>query len=151
MRKSTALSISPASADLSMIPGDYIDGIWPSVEPLLLRSYRKRDQNIPQTLRDDLRRGDRQLWVISRGDVTILAAGVTSIFAMRSGFALKIEHLGGGSRQQWQHLLRELEAFARSRSCKKLMWEGRDGWKRLFPDYTVSAVVMEKRLDDDGR
>lgn len=72
------------------------------------------------------------------------------MFAMRSGLALKIEHLGGGSMRLWLPTLRELEAYARSQGCKKLMWEGRDGWKRLFPDYQVTAVVMAKRLDDDG-
>lgn len=148
-QRSIAPSISPASeASLSQVPQDYIDGIWPSVEKFLLRSYRRTDQNIPLTLRDDLRKGDRQLWVITLEDVTIVAAGVTSIFALRSGNALKIEHLGGGSMRQWLNTLKELEAFARNRGCKKLMWEGRSGWVRLFPDYKVSAVVMTKRLDN---
>lgn len=149
MHKSTARSISPASeASLSQVPQDYIDGIWPSVERLLLKSYRRMDQNIPVTLRNELRSGHRQLWVITLEDVTIIAAGVTSIVALRSGLALKIEHLGGGSMRQWLQTLKKLEAFARDCGCKKLMWEGRDGWKRLFPDYKVSAVVMTKRLDD---
>ena len=151
MHKSTALSISPASAvKLAQIPPGYVDAIWPSVEGLLLRSYRKADQNIPVTLRDDLRNNRRQLWVITSGDVTIVAAGVTSIYTLRSGLALKIEHLGGGSMRTWLHTLKELEAYARNSGCKKLMWQGRDGWKQLIPDYHVSAVVMEKRLDDDG-
>jgi hypothetical protein len=158
MLKSIAHSISPASeVNLARIPSDFVDAVWPSVEGFLLRSYRKSDQNIPITLRDDLRKGSRQLWVLTvfgssptSSDVTIVAAGVTSIFALRSGLALKIEHLGGGSLRNWLHLLKDLEAYARDRGCKKLMWEGRDGWKKLFPDYHVSAVVMEKRLDDDG-
>lgn len=148
MHKSIALSISHASeAKLSMIPHDYIDRMWRIVEPLLLLSYRRSDQDIPDTLRLDLRRGTRQLWMITTGDVTIIAAGVTSIVALRSGFALKIEHLGGGSMRRWLPLLKELEAFARSQSCTKLMWEGRKGWVRLFPDYRVHKVTMIKRLD----
>jgi hypothetical protein len=151
MHKSTAHSISQSSeVRLSLIPSRYIDGVWPFAEAFLLRSYRRTDQNIPIGLRDELRDGRRQLWTITQGDVTIVAAGVTSVFALRSGFALKIEHLGGGSMRQWLPLLKELEAYARDRGCKKLTWEGRFGWQRLLPDYRVSAVVMEKRLDADG-
>jgi hypothetical protein len=144
-------SISAQSeAKLSIVAPQDIDGVWFLVEELLLRSYRRSDQSIPFTLREDLRKSHRQLWLITEGDVTIVAAGVTSMFAMRSGLALKIEHLGGGHMREWQHLLKELEAYARSRGCKKLIWEGREGWRRLHPDYRVSAVTMEKRLDADG-
>lgn len=152
MRKQIAHSISHAlEVSLTQVPQDYIDGMWPSVEQLLLRSYRRCDQNIPLSLRNDLRTGQRQLWVITSGDVTIVAAGVTSILALRSGKALKIEHLGGGSMRLWLHTLKQLEDYARDCGCKKLMWEGRQGWKRLFPDFQVSAVVMTKRLDHDGQ
>ena len=115
----------------------------------MLRSYRHSDQNIPITLRDDLRTGHRQLWLLTRGDVTIVAAGVTSMSALRSGKALKIEHFGGSSMGDWLYLLEEIEAFAKSQGCKKVMWEGRRGWTRLLADYEVTAWVMEKRLDDD--
>lgn len=145
----TEHSISPASeARLSLIPREYVDGMWPHVEKMLLRSYRRADQNIPLTLRRDLRSGHRQLWIITTGDVTIVAAGVTCIFAMRSGLALKIEHLGGGSMRLWLSTLRELERYALNQGCKKLMWEGRRGWKRLIPDYQEFAVTMIKRLDN---
>ena len=133
------------------MPQDYIDGIWPQAEPHLLRSYRRSDQNIPVNLRDDLRNGMRQLWLLTQGDVTIVAAGVTCIVALRSGLALKIEHFGGSSLGQWLHLLEELEDYARHQGCKKVMWEGRKGWIRLLADYEVTAWVMEKRLEDDGQ
>ena len=150
-RKQIAPSISRQSeVRLSVVQQKAIDGIWFLAEPHLLRSYRKADQNIPVTLRDDLRKGFRQLWLLTQ-DVTIVAAGVTSMFATRSGLALKIEHLGGGSMRQWLHTLKELEAYARSQSCTKLTWEGREGWMRLIPDYHVTAVVMTKRLDSDGQ
>lgn len=150
MRSQTAPSISPRSAvKLSVVAREDVDGIWFLAEPHLLKSYRRSDQNIPVTLRDDLHSGARQLWLLTQ-DVTILAAGVTSMHAMRSGLALKIEHLGGGSMQAWLPTLRELEAYARSQGCTKLTWEGRAGWTRLIPDYRVTAVVMEKRLDRDG-
>lgn len=149
-------SISPQSeVKISMVPADYIDGMWAIVEPCLLRSYRSTDQTIPVKLRDDLRGGHRQLWLVTQGDVTILAAGITSITAMRSGLALKIEQLGSsGSRrisaEHWVHLFRNtMEAYARDCGCKKIRGEGRLGWKRLFPDYRVSGIMMEKRLDRD--
>ena len=151
MHRQTAHSTSPALAvKLSIVPQDHTDGVWPHVEGHLLKSYRRCDQNIPLSLRYDLRNGIRQLWLLTRGDVTIVAAGVTSMHALRSGLALKIEHFGGSSMGEWLHLLEEVENYARSQGCKKVMWEGRKGWIRLLADYEVSAFVMEKRLDDDG-
>jgi hypothetical protein len=151
MHKRIAPSISPASAvKLSLVAREDVDGVWFLAEPLLLKSYRQRDLNIPVTLRDDLRHGFRQLWLITQDDVTIVAAGVTSISALRSGHALRIEHLGGGSMRQWLHTLKELEDYARGQGCQTLTWEGREGWQKLLPDYRVSAVVMSKRLDSDG-
>src|SRR6516225_378002 len=108
MRRQTAFSTSPALAvKLSIVPQDHTDGVWPHVEGHLLKSYRRCDQNIPLSLRYDLRNGIRQLWLLTRGDMTIVAAGVTSMHALRSGLALKIEHFGGGSMGEWLHLLEE--------------------------------------------
>ena len=150
-RRRIASSTSPALAvKLSIVPQDHIDGIWPLAEGHLLKSYRRCDQNIPLELRDDLRKGKRQLWLLTRGDVTIIAAGITTMFVLRSGPALKIEHFGGGFMGEWLHLLEEVENYARSQGCRKVMWEGRKGWIRLLADYDVTAWVMEKRLDDDG-
>jgi hypothetical protein len=135
---------------LSIVPQDHTDGVWPHVEGHLLKSYRRCDQNIPLSLRYDLRNGIRQLWLLTRGDVTIVAAGVTSMHALRSGLALKIEHFGGSFMGNGRSLLREVEEYAKSQGCNKVMFDGRVGLKRLCPDYEVSALVMEKRLDDDG-
>ena len=147
--KRIARSTSHAlEVELSLIPRDHVDGIWPLAEGHLLRSYRRSDQNIPIGLRDDLRTGHRQLWLLTQGDVTIVAAGVTCIVALRSGHALKIEHFAGSNIGQWLHLLEEVEAYAKSQGCRKVMWEGRKGWIRLLADYEVSAWTMEKRLDD---
>ena len=151
MHSRISRSRSPQSeAKLSVVLQEDVDGVWPLAERHLLKSYRSNDQNIPINLRLDLRRGIRQLWLVTRGDVTIIAAGVTAIHELRSGNVLKIEQFGGSSMGEWLHLLEEVEAYARSQGCKKVMWEGRRGWTRLLADYEVSAWTMEKRLDDDG-
>ena len=151
-RKQIAPSISRQSeVRLSVIAPKDIDRIWFLAEPCIARAYLRVDQDVPLNLRDSLCDGKRELWLVTEDDVTILAVIVTSMVTMRSGLVLRIESLGGVSMQRWVHfMVSELEAYARSQNCKKLAWEGRVGWKRLFPDYRVSSVVMEKRLDRDA-
>lgn len=39
-----------------------------------------------------------------------------------------------------------IEDWFRSLGCEFVEWTGREGWARLFPDYTKHAVVLRKRL-----
>jgi len=120
--------------------------MWPIVRPFLERSYAKANQDIPETVLDDLRADRRRLWVVVVGSDEIIAAGTTALYQMKTGKMCKIEHFGGMGMNFWLDQLAVIEQYAREQGCDRVMFEGRRGWGRKLVDYQQTAVILEKRL-----
>jgi hypothetical protein len=147
MRKRTeTFSSSVPAVNICAVQPDDVDRVWPYAAPFLLKSYHRANQDIPASLRGDLRAGRRVLWLLLKDRVTITGAGITAIFDMRQGRTCKIEHFGARGWKKWLWCVAVIEDYARLNGCDNVRFEGRLGWERLLRDYRPSAVLMEKRL-----
>jgi hypothetical protein len=131
-----------------LVPSDKVEALWPKAETFLKRSYEKNDQLVPGDLLQQLIDGYRCLWVLieTQPEMLVIGAGVTAIFQMKNGKALKIEHLGGDHMEAWSDKRSVIEAYAKAEGCDRVLCEGRPGWTRVLTDYETVAVVLEKRL-----
>lgn len=120
--------------------------VWPIVSKMINEAFAASDAVTPPDLLDELRAGTRLLWVVVAGDVSIVAAGMTTIRATRTGKLCKILETGGEHARQWAHLRGVIEAYAKSEGCDRVVIEGRLGWTRMFPDYKTVGVILEKRI-----
>lgn len=120
--------------------------IWPAARPLIEKAYKDGDQEVPPNVLADLRCGKRLLWLAVDENENIIAAMLTQLFKMVSGKMCKMQECGGARMKEWKHLRRRIEDYARAEGCYKVLVEGREGWKRIMPDYDQVAVVLEKRL-----
>lgn len=131
-----------------LVPRDRVEALWSQAETFLRRSYEKNDQLVPADLLEQLMEGYRALWILIQVDSVplVIGAGVTAMFQMKNGRALKIEHLGGDHMEAWSDKRSVIEAYAKSEGCDRVLCEGRPGWTRVLTDYETVAVVLEKRL-----
>lgn len=127
-----------------------VEQIWPAARPFIESAYKDADQDIPPQILRDLTKGTRLLWLAVDENETIIAAMLTQLFQMASGKMCKMQECGGERMKEWKHLRRRIEDYARAEGCYKVLVEGREGWKRIMPDYEQVAVVLEKRLLNHG-
>lgn len=113
---------------------------------MIEKAYKDSDQDVPFNILSDLTKGRRLLWLAVDENEDIIAAMLTQLFNMVSGKMCKMQECGGERMQEWKHLRKRVEDYARAEGCTRVMLEGRLGWARIMPDYEQVAVVLEKRL-----
>ena len=89
-------------------------------------------------------RGEALLWIVIDG--VIKAAIVTKIGIANDRKVCTIVACGGYDLLGWLPLIEDLEKYARLEGCKAVVITGRRGWKRVLPQYTQRAVMLERIL-----
>lgn len=132
-------------SDISCIRPERIQYYWPLVSDWLASSTNKCGDWTITALLDSLVRGESLLWVQCLNDVPT-AACVTQVVQTRKGKILTINALGGTRADAWPQAFAPIEAYARDLGCRAIRFEGRRGWQRVFPDYDLKWICLEKEL-----
>lgn len=128
------------------IPREDILDYWPRVWQWLDRAYAKTDLPMPDTCRDDLMQGKKQLWVAWAPEQRLLCAVLTRLAEMRSGLQCEVIAAGGVEVERWIFGISVIEEWARSEGCTSISVQGRPGWARLLQHYRKTQVVMGRKL-----
>lgn len=128
------LRIQPASVGL----------MWPKVRHWIKAAMQRGDLDQFKPVEDAVLNGHMLLWVAC--DEEPRAAAVTSFVDTDARRVLLIVACGGSDMDGWIPLLNEIEDFARISGCDATRIIGREGWKRVLPDYLKKRVILEKAL-----
>lgn len=125
-------------------PAD-VDRTWPLVSGMIERAYAETDLFMPDVVAW-LKAGGGLLWIAADRNNRILAALTTSLEPRPSGLVCRLMANCGHELDQWKGLMSQIEDYARSQGCVKVDFVGRRGWSRVFPDFALTKVVLEKVL-----
>lgn len=134
--------------DLYQVPHFMVDDYFPLVRDFLVRAMEacNSDDTI-DNLKARLNRELAQLWIVSRDNVAIVAAGTTEILNANSGLRiLQVTALGGTDIERWMHLWPKMEVFAKAEKCDKVRFHGRKGWAKVMKDYREPWHTYEKDI-----
>ena len=118
--------------------------VWPLVKHLIYDATAKGGGDFCAVEADTLK-GDKLLWVAA-DEATIWAAAVTGLHIEQGQKFCCIWACGGRERERWLPLKAELEKFAKIEGCASIRIYGRRGWARLFKDYKLISITLEKAL-----
>lgn len=130
-------------ADLLCIHPQQIDEFWHYAEPLLKTATEHCGNWTITEIRRELDKG-ALLWIVWNGE-QMLAACVTRLAMETNGLVLEALACGGEG-QDWRRLYEEIEDYGRNEGCVTSRIQGRPGWQRLFKDYDLAWVTLEKDL-----
>lgn len=133
-----------SSADLLCIYPQQVDEFWPYVEPVLKSATERCGTWTIGDLKQQIDRG-ALLWIVWNG-TEVKAACVTRLLAEPRGLVLEALACGGEG-QDWRRLYEEIEDYGRNEGCAISRISGREGWKRVFSDYDIAWITLERRLD----
>jgi hypothetical protein len=125
-----------------------IEDIWPHVRDFIAAAFdNDRGDDCADDVHGDLLAKRALLWVAWDGGA-ITAAATTKLLRTARGLVCIITSCGGREmrRERWRAAIEPLETYARAEGCRVVRFEGRRGWKTVFPDYREAWVSLEKRL-----
>ena len=137
----------PSSAELHNIGRDGIDDVWPYVLPFIEQAMDRSHYDKPEDVYIALDKGTAQLWLAAKGG-DIEAVCVTQIQFNAKGADCSIWICTGHDRQDWQHHLAEIEAWAKHEGCNMMRHMARPGWTRILKPmgYAMTHVLLEKEI-----
>jgi hypothetical protein len=130
--------------DLICVYPPQINEFWPYAEPVLKRATERCGNWSTGELKREIEKG-ALLWIVWDGK-ELLAACVTRLAMETRGLILEALACAGEG-QDWRRLYEEIEDYGRNEGCVLSRMSGRDGWRRIFSDYDLAWVTLEKRLD----
>lgn len=74
------------------------------------------------------------------------AAMVTELKPYPSGAIACVVYAAAGDMAALMDMKPQIEAWAKARGCTHCMIEGRDGWRKVHPDYRHHKTVIVKEL-----
>lgn len=130
---------------LICVPPSRVSEVWPVVFPLIDAGYAAVDELTPPDLMEWLSSEKGLLWIAEQ-DGRIVAALTTSLERKRSGLVCRMVGCGGTEMNLWKDHHAQIEDYARSEGCVKVVSEGRPGWGRVLPGYRTTGLRLEKDL-----
>ncbi len=135
---------------LVRIPPAHARQTWPLVqERIKAVADRSNGRFTEETILRAIEAGEDQFWVgWDEGKREVRAVMTTTLSQYATSFkTADILIVTGEGRKEWKHLIGDVEAWAKSQGCGVVQVYARKGWARELPDYKLSHVLLEKRLD----
>ena len=134
----------------------YIDVLWPYVEPLLNKAIQRTIGEVGlEDVKNWLKTGQQQLWIIADpDDKEIIGAFTTEIYIYPNQRHLR-GHLWGtkpNTMHKWIDVWSEpVEKFCKEENISHIETAGRDGWTRALKDkgYQKYYTVLVNELKND--
>lgn len=135
----------PASVETVCVAPDRITDFWPHVRGFIDAALSKCGDWSDTAIFEMLLTGRALLWVRTDGE-TLSGAGVTQLIDARNGLTCNVVAYGGAC-NDWQAAFAPIEAYASDEGCAAIRIQGREGWKRVLPGYSLEWITLEKRLN----
>ena len=143
----SSLTADPTVPILYPVPPEAIDGYWPLVAPHLARAVERSKETTTTDLFWMCKNDEASLWVVEEQGSVASAFVAECLTFPTEHKVMRITYGGGdGLMDAMKILMPEFEAAAKSLGCDMVEIHGRRGWRRVFPDFRESAIVLSKEV-----
>ena len=143
--------------ELVRIPTQELDKVWGLIEKDIRKSLLYSGQLsdsafVLQTAKE----GKFQVWILwDKKQKTTLdkyfGLVITEIIQKPLGKICHIYMMTGRQRNKWQHLIKDIEEFAKNENCLMLELIARPGWQKVLNNfgYKRTHIVLEKQIKQE--
>ena len=145
--------------NLVRIPIQELDKVWSMIEKDIKSALAYSSQLTDSDFVFDLaKEGKFQIWVLwdkeqKKTEQKYFGVVVTELIKRKCGKVCHIYIMTGRQRHKWQHLISEVENFAKEEGCDMMELIARPGWQRVLNlfDYKRTHVVLEKKIKQENK
>ena len=145
--------------ELVRIPVKELDKVWAIVEKDIKNALAYSSQLTSSDFVLNKTKEEKfQIWVL--WDKTkptsvekYFGVVVTEIIKRQLGKVCHIYIMTGKQRHKWQHLVKDIEQFAKDEECQMMELIARPGWKKVLNNfgYNMTHVVLEKKIKQEEK
>jgi hypothetical protein len=135
----------PSRAELVCVDPSRVSEVWPHASRLIRAAVLRAGVSDFQEIERRVLCGQSLLWLVWNSEIE--AAVTTELSAANGRKLCTIVACGGSDRDDWLHLIEEIEDYARAEGCEAVHILGRKGWSRVLNGYAERLVLLEKELD----
>jgi len=145
--------------ELVRIPVKELDKVWAIVEKDIKNALAYSSQlTSSDFVLNKTKEGKFQIWIL--WDKTkptsvekYFGVVVTEIIKRQLGKVCHIYIMTGKQRHKWQHLVKDIEQFAKDEECQMMELIARPGWKKVLNNfgYNMTHVVLEKKIKQEEK
>lgn len=139
--------------NVSLVPTEHLDGIWPSVEGFMERAAEYTfGRYTVEDIRESITNYDHHLW-IAFNDTGLKGVVVTNFVQYPRMRCLAMQFTAGDDLMLWkQPMLELLQKWAFDNNCDKIESSGRPGWPRVFKEDGCKVLwhTYELPVADEG-
>jgi hypothetical protein len=131
------------------VPRLEIPSIWPEALAVLTPAFNMpglAERYLPDDILSRLTDARWQLWVFEVDD-KVTTACITTVDVYPRMKAVRICAIAGTGFQLWEEWLRDIAEWAQEIGCRKLIGDGRMGWKRIVPMEFLGASYSAEVSD----
>jgi len=143
--------------ELVRIPTQELDKVWSLIEKdirkALLFSGQLTDSDF---VLEKAKQNKFQIWILwdkkqKKAIDKYFGVVVTEIISRKLGKVCHIFIMTGRHRFKWQHLISNIEEFARKENCLNMELMARQGWKKVLNQfgYKPTHIVLEKEIKQE--
>lgn len=133
------------SANTLCVSPERIRSIWPHIETWIEDAVDRCGDWTADEIRVGIESQRMLLWV--RWDGTKLkSAAVSHVSIVPRGKVCSIIACGGSVDGDWRVAIAPIENYAKDVGCISIRIHGRPAWRKVFPEYSLEWVALEKRL-----
>jgi type II secretory pathway component PulJ len=143
--------------ELVRIPTQELDKVWSLIEKdirkALLYSGQLTDSDF---VLETAKQNKFQIWILwdkkrRKAIDKYFGVVVTEIMERKLGKVCHIFIMTGRQRLKWQHLISDIEEFARKENCLNMELIARPGWKKVLNQfgYKPTHIVLEKEIKQE--
>ena len=138
--------LGPPRPTLHAIDPKRLDEVWHSVLPFIERAMAESSYDTVDDVYDAIRQERAVLWIV--WDYEIVAVCVTQLSQNAKAKSCGIWIMTGNGREDWQHLLSEIEEYAMRGGCTLMRHKARPGWARVIKSkgYRMTHAILEKAI-----
>ena len=124
-----------------------LDVFWGAALPFVKTAMETSAYDTPADVYAAIKEDRAILWLVYNGS-EIKAVCVTQLSETAKAKTCSIWIMTGSGREDWQHMLDDIEAFARREGCTHMRHNARPGWAKILKPqgYTMTHVILEKAL-----
>ena len=145
--------------NLVRIPIQELEKVWGMIEKDIKSALAYSSQLTDSDFVFDLaKEGKFQIWVLwdkeqKKTEQKYFGVVVTELIKRKFGKVCHIYIMTGRQRNKWQHLISEIEDFAKEEGCKMMELIARPGWQKVLNlfDYKRTHVVLEKEIKQENK
>lgn len=139
-------SLCSLSVELSLVPEDGVDRVWPLIAPILTKPLATTKKSSLESIRRQALEGSVQIWA-AHNEEEVKMSCVTEIVTYPNEYkTARILLLGGHDMGLWKGLMPIIEDWAAKNGCEAVEIAGRRGWGRVYPEYLVTEYCFVKEI-----